>query len=185
MKRAFLLALVILVIGVGAFLAFRTRHDSTTSADNRIPPVRLHPEVSLRFVQCAGTVAVFLLQNGTDNPIYARVYPRESWPEFRDANLQYGLHLIEYKSSPNAPVRDVGPMFDLVENFRPIMPDERVRYGVNLHAGPGEYTVKVPYMQEAEVARSLDEAWHIRPDFERVKNSWLYASSSVVTTTCQ
>ena len=185
MKRALVLTIVILVIGAATLFAYRTWNRSTTLADYRIPAVRLHPAVTLRFAQCAGKLAVFVLENGTDHPIYARVYPRESWPEFRDANLQYGLHLIEYKSSPNGRTQDIGPMFDLVENFRPIMPDERVRYGINLHAGPGEYTVKVPYMQDAEVARSLDDMWKTRPDFERVKKSWLEASSGVVTTTCQ
>src|SRR5215471_14352493 len=146
MKQRSLLLLLILVVAGAGFLASRAWHRSAAVAENRIPPADLHREVSLRFLECAGKRAVFVLENGTDHPIYVRVHRHDFWPEFKDANLQYGLHLIEYKASSDAPARDVGDVFDAVENFRPIMPNEIVRYGVDLRAGPGQYTVKVPYM---------------------------------------
>lgn len=187
MKRSSLLVVLILAVGASAFLAYRVWHRSASATDNRIPPADLHREVSLRFLECAGKRAVFVLENATDHPIYARVHRHDFWQEFKDANLQYGLHLIEYKASNDAPTQDVGDVFDAVENFRPIVPGEIVRYGVDLRAGPGQYVVKVPYMEDAEVARSLNEEGPamMKTDPQRVISSWRYASSGVVTTTCQ
>jgi hypothetical protein len=186
-KRISLLVVLMLTVGGGAFLAYRAWHRSASATDNRIPPANLHREVSLRFLECARKHAVFVLENGTDRPIYARVHRADFWQDFKDANLQFGLHQIEYRPSSDAPVEDLGPMFDAIDNFRPVMPNEVVRYGVVLRAGPGEYTVTVPYMEDAEIARRLNEEWPavIETDFARVKASWRHVSSGVVTTTCR
>jgi hypothetical protein len=185
MRRTFLVAL--LVILFGATITYRVWLRSSYLSDNRIPPAVLHKEVTLHFLECAGKRAVFVLQNGTDHRIYAMVHPADYWEEFKHAKLQYGLHLIEYKASGQTATKNVGPTFDAVELFRPIVSNETVRYGVNLGADPGEYTMKIPYMDDEELARRLNEDWPtmLKTEFERVKASWRYVSSPVVTTTCQ
>jgi len=154
--------------------------------DNRIPAGNITGKVSFRFIQCAGNRAVFLLDNGTDHRIFARVHRADFWKEFKEADFEYGVHLISYKAPDSQDFVDAGPMFDAVEPFRTIMPQETIRYGVDLWKGPGEYSVKVPYMEDAEVARRLDEDFPsiIKREFERVKASWKEASSDVVTNTC-
>ena len=81
----------------------------------------------------------------------------------------------------------MGPMFDAVDSFRPVLPHEIVRYGIDLWKGPGEYTVTVPYMEDAEVARGLNENWvaMVKEHLEQVNGAWKEVSSGVVTNNCQ
>jgi hypothetical protein len=67
------------------------------------------------------------------------------------------------------------------------MPHQDVRYGVDLWKGPGEYRVRVPYMEDAEVARRLDADLPsmLRREFDRVNASWKETSSEIVTGTCR
>jgi hypothetical protein len=179
----------IFLVATAVLIALRRvwRHRVASTTDDRIPLVNVTGQVTLRFAECAGSRALFLFENGTDYPIYARVHPADFWKEFKEANLQYGLHKVYYKA-PNAPdFKYVGPMFDAVDSFRPIMPHETVRYGVDLWKGSGEYKVTVPYMEDAEIALRLNEDFVsiIKQDLERVKASWKEASSEIVVNTCQ
>ena len=181
-------ALITFSIGVGlSLLWMRVSFDQPHLAiDNRIPPGDVRGRVTFRFIECAGTRAVFLLDNGTNHRIFARVQHADFWKEFKEANLEFGVHQIQYRGPGAKDFIDAGPMFDAVEPFQTIMPQETIRYGVDLWRGPGEYRVRVPYMEDAEVARRLDEDFPdiIKHEFDRVKASWREASSDVVTNLC-
>jgi hypothetical protein len=185
-RRAFVVS-VILVVTAGVLILVVRFCRRSSLADDLIPPVNVTGRVTLRFGGCAGKRGVFLFENGTDNPIYARVHPADYWPEFKVANLQYGLHKVYYKAPGGGDSKYVGPMFDEVELFRPIMPHETVRYGIDLWKGPGEYKVTVPYMEDADVARGLNGNWvaMVKEQLNRVNASWKEVSSGIVTNTCQ
>src|SRR5574341_146415 len=184
-RRAFILSVIVLV-AAGAFILFSRFWRRSSTTNNRVPPVDVTGRVTVRFDGCAGRRAVFLFETGMDYPIFARVHPTD-WPDFKEANLQYGLHKVYYKASGAMDFKYVGPMFDAVDYFRPIMPRENVRYGVDLWKGPGQYTVTVPYMEDAEVARGLNENWvaMVKEQLPRVNASWKEVSSGIVTNTCQ
>ena len=176
---------VLLVVSVGLISIFRlSRHP--VGQDDRISPVDVAGRVTLRFDGCAANRAVFLFENGLDRPIYARVHSVE-WKEFQEARLQYGLHKVFYKAPTATDFQYVGPMSDAVDSFRPVLPHEIVRYGVDLWKGPGDYKVTVPYMEDAEVARGLNENWvaMVKEQLERVNGAWREVSSAVVTNNCQ
>ncbi len=182
--RQALVFTAILVVATSVLILVMRR---SSPVDNRIPPVNATGQVTLRFHGCAGRRGVFIFENGMDYPIYARVHKADYWSEFKIAHLQYGLHKVYYKAPGAADFEYVGPMFDAVELFRPIMPHETVRYGVDLWKGPGEYKVTVPYMEDAEVARSLNENWvaMVKEQLNRVNASWKEVSSGIVSNTCQ
>ena len=185
-RRALFLSLVMLIAAAAVILSSPFWRRSYTR-DTLIPPVNFVGRVTLRFDGCAGRLGVFLLENKTDHPIFARVHRSDHWPEFKQANLQFGLHKIYYKASGAADFGYVGPMFDAVDTFRPIQPHETVRYGIDLTKGPGEYTVTVPYIEDAEVARGLNENWPawVKEQLDRVTAAWQEVSSGIVTNTCQ
>ena len=178
---------IIVLVTVGALIWVSHFWCDSPAKDNRIPSVDVTGRVTLHFNGCAGTRGVFLLENGLDWPIYASVHPADFWREFKDAKLQFGLHKIYYKAPGATDFEYIGPMFDVGGSFRPIMPHETVRYGVDLWKGPGEYTVTVPYMGDADVARGLSENWvaMVKEQLERVDASWKEVSSGKVTNTCK
>ena len=180
------IGLTTFLLGTGAFLlATRTWSDASGLGD-QIPPVNITDKVTLRFLNCAGTRSVFLLENSTEHPIYARVDRADFWKEFKDANLEFGVHLIAYKSSGSKDFEDASPVWDAVLPFQTIMPHATVRYGVDLWKGPGEYRVKIPYMDDVEMARRLDEDFGtiIKQESQPVKASWSEASSDIVSNSC-
>ena len=181
-------ALVTFSIGLGAFF-ISVRLASVLfdqGMDNLIPAGDVPGKVTFRFVECAGRRAVFVLDNGTDHRIFARVQPADFWEEFKKADLEFGVHIIEYRAPGAKYFIDVGPNFHSSNLFQTIMPNETIRYGVNLQNGPGEYRVKVPFMDDAEVARRLDEVFPsiLKDEFPRVVASWKRVSSEVVTNRC-
>jgi len=179
------LLFVLLMVGVGLISKFRFSQRSVAQ-DDRIPPADVAGRVSLRFDGCTGNRGVFLFENGLDRPVYARVHSVE-WREFQQARLQYGLHKVFYKAPTATDFQYVGPMFDAVDSFRAVLPHESVRYGVDLWKGPGDYKVTVPYMEDAEVARGLNENWvaMVKEQLGRVNGAWKEVSSAVVTNNCQ
>jgi hypothetical protein len=186
------IALLAFLLGIAAFLfwsGLRIPHPqlSSVSESNQIPPVKIEGKVNLRFLECAGKRSAFILENLTDHPIYARVQRVDYWKEYKDADIELGVHLIEYKAPNSQKFEDASPMWDAPMPFRMISPYSKVRYGVDLWKGQGEYKVKVPYMEDAEVARRLNEDWVsiIKQDFERVKASWKEVESDVITNHCQ
>jgi len=182
-------ALITFSIGISAsFLWVRLWSDqSNRGLDNRIPAGNVTGKITFRFNGCAGNRAVFLLDNGTDHRIFARVQRVDFWKEFKEADLEYGTHLVRYKAPGAHDYVDASPIFDAVEPFQVIMSHQTIRYGIDLSRGPGEYIVAVPYMEDSEVARSLDEDFprFLKHEFERVKASWKRVSSDVVTNTCR
>lgn len=154
--------------------------------DDRIPPGNITGKITLRFIECAGDQAVFLLDNGTDHRIFTRIQRVDFWEGFKEADLQYGVHLVHHTPPGAHDYDDVGPVFDGLPPFQVIMPHETIRYGINLWRGPGEYRVMVPYMEDAEVFRKLEEDFpnFLKDDFERVKAAWKTVSSDVGTGTC-
>lgn len=57
----------------------------------------------------------------------------------------------------------------------------------NSWKGPGEYTVTVPYMEDADVARGLNEHWvaMVKEQLDRVNASWKEVYSWILTNICQ
>ena len=181
-------AVLTCLIGIGVSLVWRVSFTQPGHfTDDRIPSGDVTGKVTLRFIECSGTRAVFLLDNGTDHRIFARVQRADFWQEFKEANLQYGVHKIHYRAHDAKNFIDVGPIFDAVDRFQTIMPQETIRYGVDLWRGPGEYIVKVPYMEDGEVVRRLDQEFpdFLKHQFERVKAAWKEVSSDVVTEPCR
>lgn len=181
-------AVITCLIGIGVSLLGQVLLNQPVQLnDNRIPPADVRGEVTLRFLECAGTRSVFLLDNGTDHRIFARVQRADFWEEFKEANLEYGVHKIQYRALGAKAFIDVGPIFDAVDRFQTIMPKETIRYGVDLWRGPGEYIVKVPYMEDAEVARRLDEDFPtvVKYELDRVRAAWKEVLSDVVTEPCR
>ena len=179
------------VIGVVAFSAwlffsYVPKQVSVTQQQTEVLVSPPEGKVDFYFLECAGKRSVFILENQTDHSIYARVHRADFWKEFKDANLEFGLHLIEYKAPDAVNFEDVSARWDAVEPFREIAPNSKVRYGVDLRQAKGEYIVKVPYMEDAEVARRLDEdfASIIKQDFERVKASWKEVRTNVIMNQC-
>ena len=158
--------------------------ETQQQTETLVPPIK--GKVEFYLLECVGKRSVFILENQTDHSIYAGVQRADFWKEFKDANLELGLHLIEYKPPDAETFEDVSGRWDAVDPFREIIPNSKVRYGVDLQQAKGEYIVKVPYMEDAEVARRLDEdfASIIRQDFERVKSSWKKVRSNVITNQC-
>jgi hypothetical protein len=188
----FTATLLAFLLGIAVFLFWSgwrvsSWQSSSTSESNQVPPIKIDRKVYLRFLECAGKRAVFVLENETDHPIYARVQRVDYWKEFKDADIELGVHLIEYKAPNSQKFEDVSPMWDAPMPFRMIPSYSRVRYGVDLWKGQGEYQVKVPYMDDAEVARRLNEDWVsiIKQDLERVKMAWKEVESDIITNSCQ
>jgi hypothetical protein len=138
-------------------------------------------------LECAGKRSVFILENQLDHPIYAQVQRVDYWKEYKEANLQLGVHHIERVAPDAVNSKDVRTGWDAPPPFKMIPPCASVRYGVDLRTGESKYRVKVPYMEDAEVARRLNEdfASIIKQNFERVRASWKEVSSDIVTNKCQ
>ena len=180
-------AFVIGVVAFSAWLFFSYVPKQSLATQQKMEVLVPPPEgkVNFYFLECAGKRSVFILENQTDHSIYAKIHRHDFWKEFKDYNLEFGLHLIEYKA-PGSSFEDVSARWDAVEPFREITPNTKVRYGIELRKAQGEYIVKVPYMEDAEVARRLNEDWVsiIKQDFERVKASWKEVRTNIITNQC-
>jgi hypothetical protein len=168
------------------WLAWRTPHHQPPSVEvnSSIIPER---KIYFRFLECAGEKSVFLLENQTDHPIYAQVQRVDYWLGYKDSAIELGVHFVE-RVTPNPPNAEGGrSAWDAPPPFRMIPPYSSVRYGVDLSKGEGEYRVKVPYMEDGEIARRLNEdfASVLRHDFELVRASWREVSSDTNTNRCQ
>jgi hypothetical protein len=194
MKYGFRLitAISTFALGVAAFsawFAFYYLPSQNVSTQQTIESLVIPPEVQVtfRFLECAGKRSVFILENQTERPIYARFQRADYWKEWRDANIQLGLHLIDYKAPDAQNFEDVSARWDAVIPFKEISPHTFVRYGVDLSSAQGEYKVQVPYMDDAEVAQRFDHdfVFKVKENFERNFASLKYASSDIITNRCQ
>ena len=178
------IALLAFLLGIAAFLfwsGLRTPRNqlSTVTESNHINPISIAGQVSFRFLECAGKRSVFILENQTDHPIYVRVERADYWKEYKDANMELGVHFIDYKAPDAQAFKHVSPAWDALIPFRIMPPHTSIRYGVYLWKEQGEYKVSVPYLEDAEVARRLDE------DFDHVEASWKEVTADTVTNRCQ
>jgi hypothetical protein len=185
-------ALLAFVLGITASLfwsALRCSLYQSTSLQepNPISPIKIEGEVYFRFLECAGKKSVFVLENQTDHPIYARVQRVDYWKEYEDADVELGVHFIESKPSYESHSEDVRSVWDAPLPFKTIRSYSGVRYGVDLPKAEREYRVRVPYLEDGEFARRLNEnfAFMLKQDFEGVKASWREVTSDVVMNTCQ
>lgn len=184
-------ALLAFLFGTTAFLCWsmlRVPHQHFTSAEesNSIPPINFEGKVYFRFLECAGNRSVFILDNQTDHPIYAQVQRVDYWKEYKDADIELGVHHIEDVASTAVNPEEARTAWDAPPPFKMIAPYSSVRYGVDFGKGKSKYKVKVPYMEDGEVVRRLNENFPsmLKHDFERVKASWKIVSSDVVTNRC-
>ncbi|HLM03269.1 MAG TPA: hypothetical protein VK400_19610 [Pyrinomonadaceae bacterium] len=193
MKYSFRLitAISTFALGVAAFsawFAFYYLPSQSVSTQQTIESLVMLPEgqVTFRFLECAGKRSVFILENQTERPIFARFQRVDYWKEYKDANIQLGLHLIDYKAPDAQSFEDASGRWDAVIPFKEIPPHTFVRYGVDLSRARGEYRVRVPYMDDAEVAQRFDHdfVFKVRENFERNFASWKEASSDVITNRC-
>ncbi len=188
----FITAISTFALGVAAFatwFAFYYLPSQSVSMQQPIESLVTPPEgqVTFRFLECAGKRSVFILENQTEHPIFSRFQRVDYRKEWKDANIQLGLHLIDYKAPDTQSFEDVSGRWDAVIPFKEIPPHTFVRYGVNLSRAQGEYKVKVPYMDDAEVAQRFDhdDVFKVKENFERNFASWKEASSDVITNRCQ
>ena len=186
------IALLAFACGTAAvllWLAWRMPHQQSPSVDANKPVPSISPErkVYFRFLECAGERSVFLLENQTDYPIYAQVQRVDYWQEYKDADIELGVHYIERVPRNITNAEGERDRWHAPPPFRMIPPYSSVRYGVALSTGEGEYRVRVPYMEDGELVRRLNEDFPsvLRYDFERLRASWREVWSDTITNRCQ
>jgi hypothetical protein len=145
--------------------------------------------VSFRFVECAGNRSVFILDNQTSEPIYARVQHVDYWPEYRSANMQYGVHIVKYKSPTASDFVDRSDRFDAPPSFTTILPYSNIRYGVYLREQTGLYKIMVPYIEnkDAELVTRMNDGVQAltKDDFKRLETAWKEAWSETAANRCK
>jgi hypothetical protein len=189
MKRSHRIGLVLfaLVVGVGALILWRLVHPKTQSLAPIFAPVPTG-NVSFRFVECAGKLSVFVLDNQTSQRIYARVQPVD-WPEYRGANIQYGVHLVKYKSPTATNFVDYNGGFDAPPSFSTVLPYSNIRYGVDLREQAGLYKIMVPYIEtkDSDLVSRMEEGIQAltRDDFKRLETAWKETWSEPAVNRCK
>lgn len=156
--------------------------------ESLVPPVTTG-NVSFRFVECAGHRSVFVLDNQTSEPIYARVEGVDYWPQYRDANMKYGVHIVKYKSPNATDFVDRSDRFDAPPGFTTILPYTNIRYGVHLREPNGLYKVMVPYIEtkDVDLVNRMNQGIHAltKDDFKRLEIAWKEAWSETAVNRCQ
>jgi hypothetical protein len=150
-----------------------------------VPPRK----VSFHFLECAGKRSVFILDNQTTEPIYARVQRVDFWKEYKEANIQYGVHIVKYKPPNATGFVDRSDRFDAPIPFATIPAHASVRYGVDLREQTGLYKVEVPYMEtkDTDLVKRMNEGIHAltKDDFKRLETAWREAWSDTIVNKCQ
>jgi hypothetical protein len=145
--------------------------------------------VSFRFFECASNRSVFVFGNQTSEPIYARVQRVDYWTQYRDANMQYGVHIVKYRAPNAAEFVDRSDRFDAPPGFTTILPYTDIRYGVDLREQNGRYKVMVPYIEtkDVDLVNRMNEGIHAltKDDFKRLKTAWKEAWSETVVNRCK
>lgn len=177
---------VVIVLSFWLMFYYLLKHkaDTQEKIESLVPPLK--GQVTFRFLECAGKKAVFILENQTEHSIYARFQRVDYWKEWKDADVQLGLHLIDYKAPNSQSFEDISSRWDAVISFKEVPPHSFVRYGVSL-SKEGEYKVRVPYMDNSEVAQRFDHNFVFKATehFEKDFSSWQEVSSGVITNRCK
>ena len=179
-------ALIGFAIAIATLILWR-RHP-TQSLEQTVAPVPAG-NVSFRFVECAGKRSVFIFDNQTSEPIYARVQHVDYWPEYRDANMQYGVHIVKYKSPTASDFVDRSDRFDAPPSITTILPYSNIRYGVALRERDGLYKVMVPYIEtkDVDLVNRMNQGIQAltKDDFKRLETAWKEAWSETAANRCK
>jgi hypothetical protein len=144
-------------------------------------------KVSFRFLECSGDLPIFLLENGTEQAIYAAVQRADQWKEWKKANASLGIHFIEYKPPAAHVFEDKSTTWDAPIAFSEIPPHTSVRYGVTLPKLKGEFRVRVGYTREYDILRRTNMGMRAfsEEDSARFRSSWEMVSSDIVGEVCR
>jgi hypothetical protein len=143
--------------------------------------------VVFRFRECVGKYSVFLLENHLDRSIFARVQRVDYWKEYKKGDMELGVHFVE-RVPPILSSREssIGP-WDAPPRFREITSGKSVRYAIQVPDDNAGYRVRVPYMENGEVARTLDEdfAKIVEKEMPLVETSWKTVFSEAGPNRCR
>lgn len=182
-SRWIMLTVSAVLVSSGACLSRRD-----PKLEKQMPPISVG-NVSFRFVECAGNRSVFVLDNQTSEPIYARVQRVDDWSQYRDANMQYGVHIVKYKSPNASDFADRSDRFDAPPSFTSVLPYSNIRYGVYLREQTGLYKIMVPYIEakDSDLVNRMNEGIQALTidDFKRLEGAWKEAWSETAANRCQ
>lgn len=112
--------------------------------------------INLNYRSCEGDLAVFILENKSRKPIFARVNPVPYWEKWKRANAQYGTFTLVFKVSESNEIIKISDKFDAPRSFTTIRPGMKIRYGIPLRKGTGIYKVGVPFIDSTRMKKMLD-----------------------------
>jgi hypothetical protein len=190
MKRSLwiTIALTTVIVAVTGVILWRRFNKQTQFLAQTVAPVRAE-NVSFRFSECAGKRSVFVLDNQTTQPIYARVQRVDYWPEYRDTNMQYGVHIVKYQALNAADFVDRSDRFDAPIPFTTVLPYSNIRYGVDLREQTGLYKIMVPYIEtkDIDLVNRMNEGIQAltEDDFKRLETAWKAAWSETAANRCK
>lgn len=187
LSRWIALVLIVLIMVTAAFFLLRSFSGRNLSMGTVAPLAT--GNVTFQFLECAGKRSVFVLNNQTTERIFARVQRVDYWKEYKDADIQLGVHLVNYKAPNALDFVDRSNRWDAPIPFTVIPAHTRVRYGVDLREHTGLYKVRVPYMEskDADLVKRMNEGIHAltKDDFKRLETSWKEAWSDAIANKCQ
>ena len=187
LSRWIALVVIVLIMATAAFLLLR-RYSVHKLSIGTVAPVSTG-NTTFQFLECAGKLSVFILNNQTTEPIYARVQRVDYWKEYKDANIQYGVHIVKYKPPNATEFVDRSDRFDAPIPFTTIPAHRTVRYGVDLREQSGLYKVGAPYMEtkDADLVKRMNEGIHAltKEDFKRLETARKEAWSDTIVNKCQ
>jgi hypothetical protein len=181
-------ALVAFLLGVVAFLSYQSLSEEESM---QLSPVNIEARVSFRFQECVDRLAIFALENQTEEAIYIPVHMSFFWnfQEYYDANLHAGMVMIEYKAPGTQDFEDVTlPVLKQPTAFFVVLPHSSIRYGVELQRIEGIYRVRAPYLEVKDAVSSLsknESGAMVARDAERLNNSWKEVMSDTVVNDCK
>ncbi len=143
--------------------------------------------MSLRYLECSGDVAVFILNNGSERPIYLRVRAvPDTWKEWKKVRAMYGIYTADYKASKSDSFVDASMIQDDIPPVATVPPGTILRFGISLMKGAGVYRVRIPYVDDPSIAQLMAESGKpSREGLERMGKSWKEASSEEANIRCR
>ena len=143
--------------------------------------------VSLRYLECSGAVAVFILNNGSERPIYLRMQTvSDTSRRWKKVGARYGIYSAEYKAPKSDSFVDASMIQDDIPPLAIIPPDSSLRFGISLTKGAGMYRVHIPYVDDPSVAQLMAEPGKpSREDLDRMGKAWKEVSSEEANIRCK